>query len=122
MAIRNPAATESAVIPKHVTTRVVRRGPGFTRRAVYAHGVFVGYTLSTPAGDHQAQTTDRKVIPADTRNGGHRYLSDAVVAVTESAVRCPGWGEECGNPIGGSDLCPDCTMARLDAQSSRIHF
>ncbi|MFD0437142.1 hypothetical protein [Streptomyces chartreusis] len=33
---------------------------------------------------------------------------------------CPGWGEECGNETEGSDLCPDCHMARLDAQSPRI--
>lgn len=33
---------------------------------------------------------------------------------------CPGWGEECGNETAGSDLCPDCHMARLNAQSPRI--
>jgi hypothetical protein len=34
---------------------------------------------------------------------------------------CPGWGEECGNETeSGADLCPDCHMARLDAQSPRI--
>jgi hypothetical protein len=34
---------------------------------------------------------------------------------------CPGYGpEECGNaPQGDSDLCPDCLMARLDAESPR---
>ncbi|MGW1157805.1 hypothetical protein ACWD48_06165 [Streptomyces sp. NPDC002519] len=31
---------------------------------------------------------------------------------------CSGWGEECGNSIPkASDLCPDCTTGRLDAQS-----
>jgi hypothetical protein len=34
---------------------------------------------------------------------------------------CKGWGEDCGNLIDdGSDLCPDCSIARLDAQSPRI--
>ncbi|MFE3166763.1 hypothetical protein [Streptomyces sp. NPDC059224] len=34
---------------------------------------------------------------------------------------CPGWGEECGNEMeAGADLCPDCRMGRLDAQSPRI--
>ncbi|MCZ0983928.1 hypothetical protein O1L60_45010 [Streptomyces diastatochromogenes] len=34
---------------------------------------------------------------------------------------CPGWGEECGNETEERlDLCPDCHMARLDAQSPRI--
>lgn len=34
---------------------------------------------------------------------------------------CPGWGEDCGTTIPkSSDLCPDCAMARLDAQSPRI--
>ncbi|MFJ9968436.1 hypothetical protein [Streptomyces avermitilis] len=34
---------------------------------------------------------------------------------------CPGWGEECGNETeSDADLCPDCRMARMDAQSPRI--
>ncbi|MFG2667678.1 hypothetical protein ACGFY6_25965 [Streptomyces sp. NPDC048387] len=34
---------------------------------------------------------------------------------------CPGWGEPCGNETAGTaDLCPDCHMARLDAESPRI--
>lgn len=33
---------------------------------------------------------------------------------------CPGWNDSCGNDIEDGDLCPDCTMARLDAQSPRI--
>lgn len=35
---------------------------------------------------------------------------------------CPGWGGECGNETtwATADLCPDCHMARLDAQSPRI--
>ncbi|MFF6979508.1 hypothetical protein ACFZAV_17555 [Streptomyces sp. NPDC008343] len=34
---------------------------------------------------------------------------------------CPGWGEECGNETEReADLCPDCRMARLDAQSPQI--
>lgn len=31
---------------------------------------------------------------------------------------CPGWNDSCGNTIeGDADLCPDCTMGRLNAQS-----
>ncbi|GGX51422.1 hypothetical protein GCM10010341_86150 [Streptomyces noursei] len=46
-----------------------------------------------------------------------RQFQQQVPAVTD----CPGWGEECGNEIErGSDLCPDCAMGRLDAQSPRI--
>lgn len=34
---------------------------------------------------------------------------------------CPGWGESCGNSMTPhDDLCPDCTMGRMDAQSPRI--
>ena len=34
---------------------------------------------------------------------------------------CPGWNDSCGNMLPeGDDLCPDCTMGRLDAQSPRI--
>ncbi|MFI6689317.1 hypothetical protein [Streptomyces sp. NPDC050485] len=34
---------------------------------------------------------------------------------------CPGWGAQCGNETTGeADLCPDCHMGRLDAQSPRI--
>lgn len=34
---------------------------------------------------------------------------------------CKGWGEDCGNLIDdNSDLCPDCSIARLDAHSPRI--
>jgi hypothetical protein len=34
---------------------------------------------------------------------------------------CPGYGEYCGNLLApADDLCPDCTMARLNAQSPRI--
>ncbi|MFG3157213.1 hypothetical protein ACGF7W_34845 [Streptomyces sp. NPDC048219] len=33
---------------------------------------------------------------------------------------CRGWTEPCGNPVEDGDLCPDCTMGRLDAQSPRI--
>lgn len=36
---------------------------------------------------------------------------------------CPGWNEECGNEIDpGDDLCPDCLMARLNAQSPRVSW
>lgn len=33
---------------------------------------------------------------------------------------CPGWNDSCGNKVEDGDLCPDCTMARLDAQSPRL--
>lgn len=36
-------------------------------------------------------------------------------------ISCKGYGDSCGNiTVRGSDLCPDCTGARLDAQSPRI--
>ncbi|MDX3213855.1 hypothetical protein [Streptomyces scabiei] len=39
----------------------------------------------------------------------------------EIPTTCPGWDEECGNETErGADLCPDCLMARLDAQSPRL--
>ncbi|WP_331729437.1 hypothetical protein OG592_43905 (plasmid) [Streptomyces avidinii] len=40
---------------------------------------------------------------------------------TPEIPTCPGWGEECGTETEReSDLCPDCHMARMDAQSPRI--
>lgn len=31
---------------------------------------------------------------------------------------CPGWNDSCGNKLeGDADLCPDCTMGRMNAQS-----
>ncbi|MDX3165892.1 hypothetical protein PV516_19080 [Streptomyces scabiei] len=40
---------------------------------------------------------------------------------TTTTRTCPGWGEDCGNPTeSGMDLCPDCHMGRLDAESPRI--
>jgi hypothetical protein len=41
--------------------------------------------------------------------------------MTTKTESCPGWGEDCGNKIpSGTDLCPDCTMGRVDAQSPRV--
>ena len=121
MAIRNPAARNSAVIPAHITTRMLTRTKGFSRRAVYSNGKHIGYTTSH-LGLHTAQDKKRAPIaPATEGHVGFPYLSDAVVAVAEAAERCTGYGEPCGNPTGGNDLCPDCTMARLDVQSPRIH-
>lgn len=37
------------------------------------------------------------------------------------AMACPGFNDSCGGlRETGADLCPDCTMARLDAHSPRI--
>lgn len=121
MAIRNPAARNSAVIPKHVTTRIVRRGTGFVRRAVYVRGLFNGYTV-THLGFHEAFAKDGSQIFTDTGEKGHAYLSNAVVAVSEKGNRCRGWGAgECGTVIPAeADLCGDCGMARMDEQSPRI--
>lgn len=34
---------------------------------------------------------------------------------------CPGWNDSCGNTLeGDANLCPDCTMGRMNAQSPRI--
>lgn len=122
MAIRNPAARESAVVPKHVTTRIVRRGQGFCRRAVYVRGIFTGYTVSH-LGFHQAFAKDGSQIFTEGGQPGHPYLSDAVVAAAAQGNRCKGWGpDECGTVIPAeADLCGDCGMARMDEQSPRIH-
>jgi hypothetical protein len=41
--------------------------------------------------------------------------------MTTKTKHCPGWGEECGNKIPApEDLCPDCTVGRLEAQSPRV--
>jgi hypothetical protein len=121
MAIRNPAARNSAVIPKNVTTRIVRRGPGFCRRAVYVRGVFTGYTVSH-LGYHEAWAKDGSQIFAESGDKGYPYLSDAVVAASEQGNRCKGWATAgCGTVIPPeADLCGDCGMARMDAQSPRI--
>jgi hypothetical protein len=120
MAIRNPAAVNSAVIPSNITTRIVRRAKGFSRRAIYRDGRFIGYTVSL-LGGHTAFNKEGRALLAASGSLEFPYLSDAVVAVAEAPVLCKGWSEACGNEIkGSSDLCPDCTMARLDVQSPRI--
>ena len=50
-----------------------------------------------------------------------RAMHDAhKVLVASSLTRaCPGYGEDCGT-LTMSDLCPDCTLARMDAQSPRV--
>jgi len=36
-------------------------------------------------------------------------------------TECRGYGEECGNPVTpGNDLCPDCTMGRMNVESPRV--
>lgn len=46
---------------------------------------------------------------------------DLVYEFNNDEGGCPGWNDSCGNMLeGDADLCPDCTMARLDAQSPRI--
>jgi hypothetical protein len=87
MAIRNPAVKASAVIPPHITTRILSRGGGFCRRAVYSRGKHVGYTLSR-LGAHQAFTgsrTTQKPVPTPNGDPLFAYLSNAVVAVAEAA-------------------------------------
>ncbi len=122
MAIRNPAARNSAIVPKHVTTRIVRRGQGFSRRAVYSRGIFVGYTV-THLGHHEAWAKDGSQIFTESGEKGHPYLSDAVVAAATQGNRCKGWAtSECGNVIPAeADLCGDCGMARMDQESPRVH-
>lgn len=41
--------------------------------------------------------------------------------MTTETKPCPGWGEGCGNKIpSAEDLCPDCTVGRLEAQSPKL--
>lgn len=121
MAIRNPAARNSAVVPRHVTTRIVRQGKGFARRAVYVRGLFNGYTVSH-LGMHTAWTKTGEQIFTEAGLPGFPYLSDAVVAVSAEGNRCKGWAaDSCGTVIPAeADLCGDCGMARMDTQSPRI--
>lgn len=45
---------------------------------------------------------------------------DHKILIASSLTRaCPGYGEDCGTQTT-SELCPDCTMGRLEAQSPRI--
>lgn len=123
MSVRNPAARDSAVVPKHVTTRIIRRGRGFSRRVVHVHGVFNGYTLSSTErlGQHEAFAKDGSQIFTEGGDKVFPYLSDAVVAVSVQGNRCKGWNADCGTVIRAeADLCGDCGMARMDSQSPRI--
>lgn len=46
---------------------------------------------------------------------------DPLCDICLDALSCPGFNDSCGNLITpGNDLCPDCSIARLDAQSPRI--
>lgn len=120
MGVRNPAARRSAVIPSNVTTRIVRRGHRFMRRAIYRDGRFVGYVVSL-LGCHEAFLKSGEQLHTTDGELGFPYLSDAVVAVAETPEHCKGYTEPCGNEIkGSSELCPDCTTARLDDQSPLI--
>jgi len=79
----------SAVLPQHVTTRILSRVGGFTRRAVYSNGRHVGYTTSR-LGLHQGFTGARNEqieVPPENGDKGFTYLSDAVVAVAQAADR-----------------------------------
>jgi len=55
---------------------------------------------------------DPVCAPCQTRMNGYEFNNDE--------GGCPGWGDSCGNlPTEGSDLCPDCTMGRMNQQSPR---
>lgn len=59
------------------------------------------------------------VLAATRTSGKYRTL----ISFDLGTRPCRGYGEECGTPVkhhGDSDLCPDCTVARMDAQSPRI--
>lgn len=119
MGVRNPAARRSAVIPSNVTTRIVRRGHRFMRRAIYRDGRFVGYTVSL-LGCHEAFDKSGEQLHTPDGELGFPYLSDAVVAVAAALAHCKGYNAECGTELkGSSELCPACTMARLDDPSPR---
>lgn len=52
---------------------------------------------------------------------GEGLCADCEETALDEGRYCPGWGDSCGNLCTlDSDLCPDCTMARMDAQSPRI--
>lgn len=65
-------------------------------------------TLCTRCGINEAPTPLRLEI-------------DPLCEACIGQLACPGWDDSCGNlREEGADLCPDCTMARLNAQSPRI--
>jgi hypothetical protein len=114
------AFRRSAPVPSNVSTRIVRRGHRFLRRAVYRDGRFVGYTTSH-LGCHEAFDKSGEQLHTPDGEQAFPYLNDAIVAVAAAPAHCKGWNTECGTELkGSSELCPDCTMARLDEQSSRI--
>lgn len=47
----------------------------------------------------------------------------SVYPFTNDENGCPGWNDSCGNLLGeDADLCPDCTMGRMNHQSPRIGY
>lgn len=65
------------------------------------------FTIDSKHTIRIAEDPKRRLTPAQSRELGEKLRS------------CKGWNAECGNPTEGSELCPDCTAARLDAQSPR---
>lgn len=60
-----------------------------------------------------------------TRMQGYQFdescPDDKVREFNNDEGGCPGWNDSCGNTLTeGSDLCPDCTMGRMNYQSPRI--
>lgn len=63
------------------------------------------------------------ILPAPTPDSIEEDPICIPCALDGPPLECPGYAvPECGNrlPRRSSDLCPDCSTARLDAESPRI--
>lgn len=78
-----------------------------TRRLCPTCGLSDDELATTQTRLHRTQTLTTETATKDPRGNQAEIPT------------CPGWGEECGNQTAGSDLCPDCHMGRLNAQSPR---
>lgn len=67
------------------------------------------------------ETDDRSEALREVVRAGAR-TDRTLIAFDLGTIPCRGWGEDCGTPVrvGVEDLCPDCTVARLDSESPRI--
>jgi hypothetical protein len=66
---------------------------------------------------------DPVCAPCLTQMRGYQFDEEAQATRIAHRINntCPGWGEDCGTQLTpGNDLCPDCTMGRMNDQSPRI--